>query len=675
MKTMKGAKLGRKVKGFMAKAADEMRSRASTPSPVPEQQAPFVVVSEPNNKPNADTAAVTNSDQVLTEIMNDLKIGELAVKEMKSDEVSEYDGESAQVIEGDTTEESDDDEVAHRVDVVLAAAEEIRKKKNTDKSAAMSPKQLRKKEKKREAPEGRDEMNSAEADEIQGTTKSVRTKASKKSIKSKKSVKSVEEGLLSKVSSRSNEGGVSQEVGESESIGMSTMVSTDESTVDEPCFTKSESEAEDCTIATSAEEKDDTYTIRTNGRKEKKTVMNKDVIIHAPGGPENLVVRKMYYVPAPKDPEDVIIQVEVSNYLSRVRLIVLTFFLVSNRLTYLPHTYQASTVTVRDCLLCRGLGTDKAEYPFTPGCEIVGVITDLGGSAKLEGWRVGDRVIAFDHVKGGGNAKSVKVNMKCIAMISTTIDAASAACLADVYMSAYKAIRLGKKDGLPLTGKKVLVTDGFSPIGQAIVALAKLEGANIYVTTSNSKELEYMTKLGVKCFPFSPHKWLHKVVGKMDIVIDNTCIDSYESSWEAVSPDGMLVCTTGMTSIHNFKSEEYGESAGCCADTVGLDMPKFRSKWAAMKAKYLMSNTTFLDLTESAANDRKAYQQELKYLCFLVESGALVPKIAERVQIEEVADAHRYLETGKANGTIVCVPSRDKNQFLYMWVFMKIVVM
>jgi NADPH:quinone reductase-like Zn-dependent oxidoreductase len=495
----------------------------------------------------------------------------------------------------------------------------------------MSPKQLRKKEKESEAPEGRDEMNSAEADEIQGTTKSVRTKASKKSIKSKKSVKSIEEGLLSKVSSRSNEGSALQEVGESESIDMSTMVSTDESTLmDEPCFTKSASEAEDVTIATSAEEKDDTYTIRTNGRKEKKTVMNKDVIIHAPGGPENLVVRKMYYVPAAKDPEDVIIQVE------------------------------ASTVTVRDCLLCQGLGTDKAVFPFTPGCEIVGVITDLGGSAKLEGWRVGDRVIAFDHVKGGGNAKSVKVNMKCIAMISTTIDAASAACLADVYMSAYKAIRLGKKDGLPLTGKKVLVTDGFSPIGQAIVALAKLEGANIYVTTSNSKELEYMTKLGVKCFPFSPHKWLHKVVGKMDIVIDNTCIDSYESSWEAVSPDGMLVCTTGMTSIHNFKSDEYGESAGC-ANTIGLDMPKFRSKWAAMKAKYLMSNTTFLDLKESAANDRKAYQQELKYLCFLVESGALVPKIAERVQIEEVADAHRYLETGKANGTIVCIPSRDKN--------------
>ena len=247
-------------------------------------------------------------------------------------------------------------------------------------------------------------------------------------------------------------------------------------------------------------------------------------------------------------------------------------------------------------------------------------------------------------------------------MISTTIDAASAACLVDVYMSAYKALRLGKKDGLPLTGKKVLVTDGFSPIGQAIVALAKLEGANIYVTTSNSKQVEYMSNLGVKCFPFSPQKWEHKVAGKMDIVIDNTCIDSYESSWKAVSADGMLVCTTGMTSIHNFRDDEFDEigCAGDCADVLGLNVLKFKSKWAAMKAKYLMSNTKFLDLTESASSDRKAYQQELKYLCFLVESGALVPKIAERVRIEEVADAHRFIETGKSNGTIVCVPS-DKS--------------
>jgi hypothetical protein len=34
-------------------------------------------------------------------------------------------------------------------------------------------------------------------------------------------------------------------------------------------------------------------------------------------------------------------------------------------------------------------------------------------------------------------------------------------------------------------------------------------------------------------------------------------------------------------------------------------------------------------------------QQELKYLCFLVEQGRINPKIAEKVTIEEVPDAQR----------------------------------
>lgn len=69
-------------------------------------------------------------------------------------------------------------------------------------------------------------------------------------------------------------------------------------------------------------------------------------------------------------------------------------------------------------------------------------------------------------------------------------------------------------------------------------------------------------------------------------------------------------------------------------------------------------NTKFLDLAECIASDPKGYQQVLKHLCFLVESGTLVPKISEKISIEDVADAHRYLQTGKSNGTIVCLPEQ-----------------
>lgn len=282
----------------------------------------------------------------------------------------------------------------------------------------------------------------------------------------------------------------------------------------------------------------------------------------------------------------------------------------------------------------------------------MGTISNLGGTARREGYRIGDRVVGMTR-KGGGNGYYAKLSMQYVApILSTNIDAADAVCLVDVYMTAYQALRVGKKDGSPLTEQNVLITDGYSPVGQAAVALAKLEGANVYVTTTETRQDEYMKTLGVKCLPLAPSKWLHKVKGKMDIVIDNTCFDSYDSSWKALNGNGVLVCT-GMTSIYGFQDPP--DVGGCNCDTFG-DTRDYQAKWAAIKAKYMMSQTKFHDLWESFQTDPKKYQQELKYLCFLVESGMLKPKVAERVIVEEVPDAQRYLETGKANGTIVCLP-------------------
>ncbi|KAL9184522.1 hypothetical protein ACHAXT_012492 [Thalassiosira profunda] len=370
-------------------------------------------------------------------------------------------------------------------------------------------------------------------------------------------------------------------------------------------------------------EEDATVDEEERGAEYGKAVMNKDIMIHRPGGPSALVVRAMYYTPLPASPDDIVIKVE------------------------------ASTVTFRDCLLRRGIGTDKASFPFIPGCEVVGTISNIGKEAKREGYRVGDRVVGLTR-SGGGNGYYAKLPMRCVApVLATGIDAADAVCLVDVYMTAYQALRVGKKDGTPLTESNVLVTDGFSPVGQACVALAKLEGANVYVTTTDpGRQDEHMKGMGAKTLPPAPSKWLPKIKGKMDVVIDNTCLDSYDSSWKALNPNGVLVCT-GLTSIYSFQDYTAGGCGGC--EAFG-DVRDYQARWARVKAKYMMSQTKFHDLWDSFQNDPKRYQQELKYLCHLVESGALKPKISERVSIEEVPDAQRYLETGKANGTVVCLP-------------------
>lgn len=306
-------------------------------------------------------------------------------------------------------------------------------------------------------------------------------------------------------------------------------------------------------------------------------------------------------------------------------------------------------MTFKDCLLRRGIGVEKVTFPFIPGCELVGTISSLGKAAENEGYRVGDRIVGMTR-RGGCNGKYAKFSSLHVAPVSSTsLDAAEMACLVNVYMTAYQALRLGKKDGTPLTQANVLITDGYSPLGQAATQLARLEGANVWVTTNDNFEDEYMKTLGAKCLRFLPHNWLHLVEGKMDVVIDNTCIDSYESSWQALNSAGVLVCT-GMTSIHDFQAD--GGLCGC--DALG-DIRDYKAKWVALKAKHLMSQTKFLDLFQSFQKDPKQYRQELKYLCFLVENSHLKPIIADRIAIEDVPEAHRYLETGKVCGTIVCI--------------------
>mmetsp|Transcript_22151 Transcript_22151/g.47617 ORF Transcript_22151/g.47617 Transcript_22151/m.47617 type:complete len:733 (-) Transcript_22151:203-2401(-) len=662
----------------------------------------------------------TGADDVLDGILQDLniKVGQLAVDAEKTDTVSEYSGGSAKSVESsdsdsdDSDEETDEDEeteeeeeeeeegeevpqtsqhsVGARVDAVVAAAEEIRKKKGasppsqpedsgrgTPASAARGgatpptepPASMASREQDSRAasrPGGSragGSRASAKMSQSQSQSQSQSHSGSKKRQKSMR--KSPVKELLDKPKSGSSSPQFSPEIksgGGNHHASRSDDNNKSFDTRDDCDHTKSTeiSEEDDRTYGDSKE--DDTLgennTLGTNeesydeeehgaGRERvdvsasdsqaeqstfdedegrmhtKKTVMNKDIIIHQPGGPSSLVVRAMYYTPLPASPDDIIIKVE------------------------------ASTVSFRDCLLRRDIGIDKVSFPFVPGCEVVGRISNIGKAARLEGYRVGDRVVGLTR-RGGGNGYYAKFSTRNVApIISTKIDAADAVCLVDVYMTAYQALRVGKKDGTPLTDANVLITDGFSPVGQAAVTLAKLEGANVYVTTTESRQDDYMKSLGVKCLPLAPSKWLHKLKGKMDIVVDNTCFDSYDSSWKALNSKGILICT-GMTSIYSF--QDFGVGGGGCACDAFGDMRDYQAKWAALKARYMMSQTKFHDLWESFQANPKKYQQELKYLCFLVESGTLKPKIAERVSIEEIPDAQRYLETGKANGTIVCLP-------------------
>lgn len=349
-----------------------------------------------------------------------------------------------------------------------------------------------------------------------------------------------------------------------------------------------------------------------------KKYFHKDVVVNSlEDGVNNLVIRAMYFIPKPKGEDHVVVKIE------------------------------ASTISPRDCMKCKGSGLTKAQLPFVPGYELVGTVQTLGDKAKMEGqFREGDRVAAVSNF-GGGNSRFISIPAGRLTKIPSNVKSTRAVCMIHDYMAALRALRLAKKGGSPFTGMNVLVTDGLAPVGQAVIALANMEGANIYCCADESKHA-YLASLGAKCFVKNPESWLPTAAGTFDVVIDNSCVDSYSSSWFALTKKGTLVCIAPVYTLNNDELP----LAAC-----GLvELTELQHKWAGLKAQYMMSQTSFLNTTTMYDDDTEQYKQDLRYLMFLLERGDIKPKVAERVSLDDVPDAQRLMQSGRANGTVVCVP-------------------
>lgn len=296
---------------------------------------------------------------------------------------------------------------------------------------------------------------------------------------------------------------------------------------------------------------------------------------------------------------------------------------------------------------CKGHGLTRAMLPYVPGYEVVGTIQALGDKVKEKGqFRDGDRVAGVSTF-GGGNSRFISIPATRLTKISNNVKSTQAVCMIHDYMAALKALRLAKKSGSPFTGMNILITDGFCPVGQAIIALASMEGADIYCCADESKHA-YLASLGAKCFVKNPEAWLPTATGTFDVVIDNSCVDSYSSSWFALNQKGSLVC---LAPVYNIDNDDIPHTA---CGLVELD--QLQQKWAGLKAKFMMTQTSFLNTVEAYDEDTDQYKQDLRYLMFLLERGDIKPKVAERVSLDDVPDAQRLMQSGRANGTVVCVP-------------------
>ena len=292
---------------------------------------------------------------------------------------------------------------------------------------------------------------------------------------------------------------------------------------------------------------------------------------------------------------------------------------------------KAAGINFRDVM--SALGQIDA-YPL--GCECSGIISAVGQS--VQGLEVGDHVIAI--VKGGCFCNVVRASAEEVELVPQTIPFEIAASLPIVYFTAYyavfKAARLSKNES-------ILIHAASGALGQALINLCQLIGANIFATVGTlEKKGLLMTHYKIpEDHIFSSRDGtfstgiMRMTGGKgVDVIMNSLSGDALRLTWNCIAAFGRFVELGKRDFTVNSRLEMRRFEKN--VTFIGLDVP----------------------LDSSHHEEKKKIWGELMTLYGLELIKA--PQPIAVFGISEMEKALRIMQSGKHMGKLVLVPRPDE---------------
>jgi NADPH:quinone reductase-like Zn-dependent oxidoreductase len=288
----------------------------------------------------------------------------------------------------------------------------------------------------------------------------------------------------------------------------------------------------------------------------------------------------------------------------------------------------ATTVTAGDCemrslklplgyqlVLRMGFGF-RGPRNIKTGTEVAGEIEAIGKDVKQ--FKVGDQVFGAAGMAFGANAEYI-----CLPEKPGEMEGGVAIKPANMSYEEAATVPFGGRDALHFlrlgniqSGQKILINGAGGSIGTFAVQLAKLDGAEVTAIDS-AKKLDMLLSLGA------------------DHVIDYTQEDFTEN----------------------------GEVYDVIFDVIGKISFSRSEKSIKPNGTYLLANPVqqmFQGLWTRMRSDRKVIMEtasgtiaDLIYLRGLVEDGKLKTVIDRTYPLEQIVEAHRYVEKGGKLGNVV----------------------
>jgi NADPH2:quinone reductase len=269
--------------------------------------------------------------------------------------------------------------------------------------------------------------------------------------------------------------------------------------------------------------------------------------------------------------------------------------------------------------------------PFVMGYDVVGEIEEVGAGVKE--FQVGDRVA--DMTVLGSNALYRTLRAKDLTRVPASVDPAEAATLILSWMTAYQLLH---RAAHVRPGQRVLVLGAAGAVGQALLVLGKIAGLKLWGST-RPENAELVRELGAT--------WVDSrrdepgMQGRFDVVFDAIADDGFRRSLAVLKTGGQLVAYGYSAAVQQRRS---------LLTILGWIARLYTFKWGAGRRGF------FYSINLMRALHPAWFRQDLESLFALLSTGAIRPRVAERLAFEAVAEAHRRIETGGLQGKLVLCP-------------------
>ncbi len=262
-------------------------------------------------------------------------------------------------------------------------------------------------------------------------------------------------------------------------------------------------------------------------------------------------------------------------------------------------------------------GLRKPRQPIL-GSELAGVVAAIGRDVSR--FQVGERVFAFSDMAMGCHAEYLCLSEDGMVVATPpglTDEAAAALCFGGT--TALDFLRRAKVR----PGEKVLVNGASGAVGTAVVQLARHFGAEVTGVCSGAN-VDLVRSLGAAHVIDYTKADFTRNGQTYDLIVDTVGTAPYSRCRRSLKDGGRLLLVL----------------AGLPEMLQGL--------WVSLTSRHTV-----------IAGPAAVKREDLRQLAALAEAGDVQPVIDRRYPLDQIVDAHRYVDSGRKKGNVI-ISMRDQ---------------